>query len=402
MRNFATLFFPFSVASLLAQGVVPPLVDTVTNPWPGIASGPVPAGDVQQVHFVHLPTDPPNVFYCGVTSTSLSGTYGGVGGSDVLCGSYDVLTDTFTPNSHAAALNTSGTEFGLTIHSSGLLAVFDRLPGLPWLASRSALNAPWQIVAQISGLPSQSYYDPSLATYHGQLYLLHVYGTDIAMSPIDPVTAALTGPSVVIVHGATATSTANSPTPVTDPNGELIGVSHHDLVGGDNDHFMSLDLDPNTPAILMNDTTTWTNNGGFIGGSFFDAEYTPSPYHTIRIDTFWFTGGRARIGTTLYVRMFSPPTTGPEIYLSLYAASGAFLPAGLSIPGIQGLVGINPNGAFATSLVLHNNQNGEAVSSFNVPNSPGLTGARLPMQCATLEANSNTIHIGNTASLTID
>lgn len=404
MRKSATLsiFVLIPAIGLAAQGTIPPLVATTTNPWPNLGTGPVPGADVQQVFFQHLAGSPPNVFYCGMTCNSLPAANGGVGGTDLLAGTYDVLTDTFTPNNDAAALNTTGTEFGLTIHSSGLFAVFDRLPGQPWLASRSALNQPWQIRGQIAALPSQSYYDPSLATYHGQLHLLHVLGTDIAMTPIDPLTAAPAGPSVVLVHGASPGSTANSPTPVTDPNGELIGLSHHDLLGSDNDHYMSLDLDPATPSILLNDTPTWTNNGGFIGGSFFDAEYTPAPYHVLRLDTFWFTGGRAPIGTTMTVRMFTPPTTGPETYLSLYAVGSAFLPVGLAIPGIAGLVGINPNGAFATSLVLHDNQNGEATSSFAVPNSPGLNGVRLPMQCATLEAISNTIHIGNTASLVIN
>lgn len=398
----SVLAFCAIAASLIAQGVVPPLVTSVVNPLPGIGAGTVPASDVQQVSFVHLPTDPPNVFYCGMTNSVLSPSYGGVGGTDVLCGSYDVLTDTFTPNNDAAALNTTGTEFGLTIHSSGLLAVFDRLPGAPWLASRAALGQPWQIVGQFSALPSQGYYDPSLATYRGQLHLLHVYGSAIAMTPIDPLTAALTGPSVVIVNPVTAGSTANSPTPVTDPNGELIGVSHHDLVGSDNDHYMSLDLDPSTPAVLMQDTTTWTNNGSFIGGRFFDAEYTPSPYHVLTMDSFWFTGGRASIGSTMYIRMFTPPTTGPEVYLSAFVASGSFLPSGLPLAGVNGLVGINPSGAFGSALILHDNRNGEAVGTLAIPNVAAFQGISLPMQMATLEALSNTVYIGNTALFKID
>src|SRR5690606_3950202 len=95
---------------------------------------------------------------------------GGVGGTDLLTGSYDVLTDTFTPNTEAAALNTTGTEFGMMLHHSGLYAVFDRLPGLPWLAARPAVGQPWTIVGQINSLPSQSYYDPALADFGGQTY----------------------------------------------------------------------------------------------------------------------------------------------------------------------------------------------------------------------------------------
>jgi hypothetical protein len=352
---------------------------------------------------IHLPTDPPNVFLCGATvGAGLPPALGGVGGSDVVSGSYDVLADVFTPNGEAAALNTGGTEFGLMLHHTGLFAVIDRLPGQPWLASRTAIGQPWQIVGQFSQLPAQSYYDPALADFQGQTWLLHVLGTSIAMTPIDLTNATLTGPSVFIVSAAVSGSTANSPTPVLDPNGQLIGLSHHDVLGSDNDHFMSLDLDPATPSVLMNNTATWTNNGGFIGGRFFDAEFTPSPYHVLSIDTVWFTGGRAPVGGTMHVRMYTPPTTSGEVYLSLFAASNAFLPAGIPFPPLQGLLGINPGTGPASSLIVHNNQNGEALVSFTIPNVPALSGTRLPVQCATVAAVANVVYLGNTASLTVD
>lgn len=400
VRAACAAFVP--CCALLAQGVVPPVQINQVNPLPGLSTPAVPAASVQQVHTVHLPTDPPNVFYVAMTVTGLGAANGGVGSSDLLTGRYDVLTDTFTPNNDAAALNTASQEFGLMVHSSGLFASFDRLPGAPWLASRPALGQPWQIVGQISPIPSQSYYDPAVATYQGQVHLLYVLGTDIAMTPIDVTNATLTGTPRIIVNAALSGSTANSPTPVCDPAGELIGLSHHDVLGSDNDHYMSLDLSPATPSVLMNDTTGWSNNGGFIGGRFFDAESAPTPYHVFSMDTFWFTGGRSPVGGTMVITMYSPPTTGSAIYLSMFAGSDAFLPTGFSLAGVPGLIGVNPAAISPTPLTVHNNMNGEAIVSFQIPNTPSLSGLSLPAQSATLEATTGQFYFGNTAQLSID
>lgn len=404
MRVFLPLTGLVLSASLLAQGAVPPFEILQTNPLPGLSPplGSVGVAQVQQVCLIHLPSDPPSVYQCGLTVTSLF-SYGGVGGSDLLAGTYDVTTDTFTPNSEAAALNTAGTEFGLQIHRSGLLAVFDRLPGPPHLATRTAVGLPWVDVGAINPLPSQSYYDPSLADYHGQTWLLHVLGTDIAMTPINPASGATTGPSVVIIHPTIAGYTMNSPTPILDANGQLIGVSHHQTDNiADNDHYLSLDLDPNTPAVLMTDTTTWINNGAFIGGRFFDAEWTGSVYNVFAKDTFWCPGGRAQIGGTMTVDFYSPPTAGPELYLSALLVSGSFLPTPVAIPGLAGQLGIALTGAAWSGLYLHNNVNGTGSTSFSVPNNPALHNLRLPVQSATLEVLSAVLTLANTAALIIE
>ncbi|HLU40211.1 MAG TPA: hypothetical protein VK081_12565 [Planctomycetota bacterium] len=358
----------------------------------------MPGSNVQQVHMIHLPSDPPNVFYCALTVSGLQATFGGVGGTDLLTGSYDVLTDTFTPNTEAAALNTTGTEFGMMLHHSGLYAVFDRLPGLPWLAARPAVGQPWTIVGQINSLPSQSYYDPALADFGGQTYLLHVYGTSIGMTPINLSNATLTGPTVTIVNSARVGSTANSPTPIVDTAGSLIGLSHHDVLSSDNDHYVSLDLDPNTPPILMHDSTTWRNNGAFVGGRFFDAEST-APYHILAIDTFWTTGGRGPIGGTIDVFAYTPPTTTNEIYFSFLVIGAGFLPTGVPVPPIAGELGIDLSTMVTVSFPQHNNMNGEALVTLPVPNVPFLQGRALPVQLATFQVSTNSVTLGNTAQL---
>ncbi|MGE0145133.1 MAG: hypothetical protein AB7I19_18075 [Planctomycetota bacterium] len=387
--------------ALLAQGVVPPLQITQLNSHPSLSAGSVPGSNVQQVHLVPLPGSPSNQYLVGLTAGALQAGFGGVGGTDLLTGIYDSLTDTFAPDNLAAALNTSGTEFGLMISHDGLLAVFDRLPGLPQLATRSAVGAPWSLVGTITGLPTQSYYDPALARYRGAWHLLHVLGSDIAMTPIDVTTGALTGASRVLVQSAIVGSTANSPTPVVDSNGELIGLSHHDVVGSDNDHYMSMDLDPLTSSVLLNDTTTWTNNGGFVGGRFFDAENSPAPYHVFSIDTYWCTGGRAPVGGAMELRVFTPPSNAAPIYVSYMLFGGAFTVSGVTIPGINGALGL-ANVIAAASMPPHDNANGTSLLTLMVPNQPALSGLVLPVQSLTLDVTGGTLNLGNTAAMTID
>jgi hypothetical protein len=405
MRSgFPTVLCSFSAlfavsAALAAQGLVPPYRVSITNPLPGLSVPRVPGSNVQQVHFVHLPNDPPNVYLCSMTVAALPAGFGGVGGTDLLTGRYDALTDTFTPNNEAAALNTAGTEFGLMVHHTGLHAVFDRLPGQPWLASRAALGMPWQIVGQFAALSPQSYYDPALAEFGGQPHLLHVLGTSIAITPINLSNAMFTGPSVTVILQARPGSTANSPTPILDTTNQLIGFSHHDVLASDNDHYMSLDLDPNTPAVLMHDAATWRNNGGFVGGRFCDAEST-APYHIFAIDTYWCTGGRGALGGVLDVFAFTPPTSSTtEAYLSFLLIGAAFLPAPLPIPPIPGALGIDVSTLVSLPFPQHNNSNGEALLQMVVPNIPSLRGRSIAAQSATFRVATGQVFLANTCAL---
>jgi hypothetical protein len=387
-----------AVPAPLAQGTVPPFVLQVTNPHPNLSAPVIPVSGVAQIQLIHLPGDPPNIYSACMTVYGL-----GVGAEDLLCGSYDVLTDTLTTNNDAAALNTTGTDFGLMQHHTGLFAVFDRLPGPPHLATRTAVGQPWVDFGPIGGLPSQSYYDPALADYQGQPHLLHVLGVNIAMSPIDLTTGQLTGPSVVIASAARAGSTANSPTPIVGPNGELIGISHHDVLGADNDHYISLDLDFNTPALLVNDTTTWTNNGGYIGGRFFDAESSPAPYHVLSFDTYWCTGGRASVGDTIHVAFHVPPAMPPtHVHLSAMLLANDFAPP-ITVPGIQGQLGLQLSSVFwPGQLLLHDNTTGTASLAIAVPPVPAFSGIQFAMQSVTTDVMSNTFTFGNTARFAID
>lgn len=388
-------------SALSAQGLVPPFQMAQSNRPLGLNAGAVPGIEVRHVDLVHLPGSPPNVFYGSLTVLLLPPAFGGVARMDLLCGTYDVSTDTFTPNMDAAALNTSASEWGMRVHRSGLLAVFDRLNGWPWLAARPALGQPWQVVGAIRPLVPQSGYDPVLADHRGRLHLVYRSQRDIVMSPIDPATGFVTGSSTVIVVPSTPSSFVYSPQPVTDANGELLGISHSERNEADGDHRMSMDLDPATPSVLMNDTTTWTHAGGFTGGRFFDGECFPLMCGILAVDAFWFTGGRAAIGTSMPVTFHAPPGPLMQYISTMLVALDFATPA--SVPGLHGQFGLQTSTmVWDGSLSLHGSPDGSVTRMLAVPNDPVLRGASLAAQAVTFELLTNRTILGNTAALIVD
>ncbi|MCA8949988.1 MAG: hypothetical protein KDE27_10830 [Planctomycetes bacterium] len=408
MRLLPTLFFAVLVPSLASQGVVSPV--HVGNPAavPGLSAPAVPWVSSVDVRFVHLAGDPPNVYYTTATVTGLSAVAGGAGGLDVACGRYDVLTDTFVPNNDAAALNTPGHERDLSLHASGLSGVYIDSQSRIVLVSRATLAQPWQVVGPIALLcpcGSGNPFRAALADYRGQPQLIVNRFDTLVMGPIDLATGTMLGPDVTIVAGS-LTARPDWPVPITDPSGEILGVSHSMVFGAavaDIDHYVSLDLDPNTPPLPLHDAAVQAYAGGVAGGRFVDGEWTSATgTRLVAIDRIWTTGGRAPVGGTMVVRVFSPPTPGPELYLSALAASTGFLAVGQPMPPLLGLVGIDLASAWITTPAVHDNRNGEARVGLTVPNAPALSGTRLPVQCVTLEVTSGTFYLGNTAVVAVD
>ena len=316
----------------VGQGSVPPGTLRGMQRTVGLNPPAVPGANVHQVHMVQLPGDPDGTYTCALTVGSLPAANGGVGGNDILTGKYDALNDTFTPDLHAAGLNGSVNDFGFMFHHSGLIATWDRpgAAGTVQIATRQNLNSAWVARGPVTGLqPGPNYYDPALADLNGRLILLYLSGgvgaASIAWCPLD-VNTLQAGPSYVIVRPARAGSEANSPTPIVTSAGQLIGLSHHDVLGSDNDHYFSFDLDPVTPSVLFFDTPTWLNNGGYAGGVFYDAESTPAPYHILDLETVWWTGGRAAIGTSMEVTVNAPGRLSGVPPISFFVASRNFLP----------------------------------------------------------------------------
>lgn len=404
MRPHQFLLALAAAALVRGQGAVSPVILATSNPAPGFGGPALPALDPFRIDLVHLPGSPPEQSYCSISCSSLPWALGGVNGRDLLCGTFDAGTGTFTANAEAAALNTPNHDFDMRVHRSGLYAVMERnfipppwqpLPPEARLCVRAAIGQPWIDLALIGPLPPQGAWIPALADFHGATWLVFTQGYDLAMAPIDLVTGQLRAtPTVVVRNGAGGA-------PVLDANDQLVGFSHS-LVGSQgNDHYLSLDLDPNTPPIQLYDVNTNLMIGGSAGGRFFDGEYV-SPPHLLSFDTCWCTGGRAPIGSIMSVSCYSPPTAGAEVYFSSLLVGAAFLPVGTTVPGLQGLLGLAMGPLSVTAPVMHDNRDGSAVLQFAVPNRTALRGLAVPCQSVTLAASTNRLQFGNTAALTIE
>jgi hypothetical protein len=376
----------FSLAVLLAalapaQGPTPPRILGGMQHPPGLNPPAVPATEVLQIQLVRLSSDPFGTWTVALSVRGLAAAWGGRGGGDLLLGRYDAVNDRFVPSTAAAACNTAGTEFGGMLDARGLNLVFER-DGRITHARRPAVALAFGVGQQVANVPenTRSYYDPSLGSVDGDPVLFYHLDGQIRMDLFDPAASALFGPSVTVVQPRNAAAEANSPTPLFDRAGEVHGLLHHDLVGSDNDMYLTLDLDPTTPSHLLLDTPTWLNNGGFAGGKFFSAENAPSPYHVIQLEAVWMSGCDALIDRTATLDFFVPPAPA-DVSVSFLLMGTRYAATSIPIPGIGGSLGLDP-AALALTLPVgtHDAASGQATFAMQVPNDPGLFGVQIPVQ----------------------
>ena len=365
----------------------------------------VPGKTFSQIHIIPYPGKPGKYIVGMTVNSGLPGAWGGKGGSDLLCGVYDIRTDKFTPDKNAAFLNSSRTEFGLTLYHDGLLAYFESSRSgkyTGYLARRKSLQEPFSIVGPIQGLPKQSYWDGSLADVGGRLHLVHVYKHDIAVSPLDPSKPALTGSPKIVVRTPVQGKDANSPTPIVDSRGELIGLSHHVSVNA-NDHWLSFDLDPSTPALPFITTPDWINNGGYTAGTFYDADSAKTGYRISSVRAVWLAGGIASIGKKMEVAAYIPVQgvhPVPWVFSFLMLSTG-FRKSPAVIPGVTGKLGLSTAFLTAFSLGVHDPISGKAYTYFDVPGDPALKGTAVPAQCLCVEPATGMLALTNPAALTV-
>lgn len=329
--------------ALPGQGFAPP--STLRAAAPTLAFDPanLPLDTVEQIHLVRLEHDSGSMRTVALTCRGLALSMGGVGGRDLVSGQVDIALEQLSLDGLAAPLNTPADEFGLMVHHTGLLAVFERQGVGVFVAARSAITAPWAERGRVTGLPPQLFFDPAVANIDGDVHLLFLSGDSIAAARLDLTTLAL-GPARRVVGPARAGSLANSPTPIVDDCGELQGVSHHDLLAGDNDHYLALDLDPATPSLLALDTPAWINNGAFAGGRFFSASNAATGYRVIDVMLAFMPPVQAGPGEDVFVAIECGQPSVPEPMNPPILIGPGFLPGPITLPGIGGGLGLDPLG----------------------------------------------------------
>ncbi len=408
MRRFILLS---SMGLLLASGamaqgnVAPPHLNKFGKD-PIFNAPKIPGTTFSQINIIPYPGRP-GKFIVGITVASgLPPANGGVGGSDLLMGVYDAAKKTFTPDKNAAFVNSSKSEFGLTLHHSGLYAYMESAGGgtySPYLLSRKSLNSPFSVVGIIQGLPmKQGWWDGSLADINGKMNILYVLNHNIVAAPLTISGGTVTaGNPTILVNTPKPPNDANSPTPITTTTGELVALSHHVNVNA-NDHWVSFDLDPKTPALSFITTPDWINNGGYIAGTFYDAHSTSGTYQISSVKSVWWTGGKAKIGSNMEISAYCPVQgTGVTPWVSYFLISDKFLSTPITVPGVVGQFGLNPGFLTAVTIGAHNPLTGQAIINIPVPNNAALSGYAVPGQSLTIDPTTQKIMLGNTASLTI-
>lgn len=362
--------------SVEAQGLVAPAIVRAKQSTPGLSASALGVSSVWQIHLVRLPGDPIGIWSCSLSVRGLSTARGGRGGMDLLIGRYDVRRDVFTPNLAAANCNSTADEFDGMFDASGRHYVFDRngtLPAQIMYTNRDSTTAQFGTPLPVDGVPVQKWFDPSIGVVDGTLQLFYTEGASVVRAPFDPDMPSVVGPSHEVVRPSRTGATVDSATPIFDARGMVTGLVHCEFLGSDNDAFLTPDLDPATPSHPLLDTTGWTNNGGYAGGTFFFAERGG----IVNLQTNWMTASSARIGEPMALQIMSPPGSNA---ISLPFVGLSYLGNPIRLPGFTNALGIAPQTLIPLLAAGNDPRTGIAGYSFLTPLDPTLTGLELPMQ----------------------
>lgn len=366
------------------------------------ATGNIPLTSLTQISHNQLPGNAAGIFTTCATGSGLTAAAGGVGGSDVWIGVWDSNTGKMTSTQQAAALNSTGTEFGLMLDPTGRYAVFDRssgpqfsvrpAPGLPFPAPVPILDA-----GTATTWSGGAYVDPSLGLVGGKLKLFYLSGADILMDDFDisnPKTPRLGGNPVKVASSTTASS-PNSPTPIHGADKDVEGLWMANLVGSDNDMVFSADLNPKTPWVMTVDTTNWINNGGVAGGLLTYAN-TGWAYD---VEVAWLLGDTEKPGGMADITgavHLAPKQIASTIVLMSIGESKP-----LTIPGFMGQFGLNLSVLMPLGSMVHKDATHLGALSFQIPSDKTLSGVSVALQGLSINNMTKKVVFTNTTFLSI-
>ncbi len=398
MRIFtSTLTATVALTSLLAAQAGPGQItaSAVSKTLTYGTGGQIPGAWVQQISHNRLPGDAAGTWTTCVTTTSLPTTNGGKGNLDLLMGSFNAVTGKFTPNLYAAALNTTGVDFGLMLDPTGLFAVYDQASGV-YFSSRKSLTAAFSAPVKVSGITG-TYVDPALGRVGGKLKIFYAVSNTIVMQDLD--ITSLTAPKVsgqaTTVVTPIFSGTPNSPTPITGPDGDVEGLWYAELVGSDNDMMWAGDLDSKTPGIRVVDTTTWINNGGVMGGRLTHAG--PSAAGVYELGVAWLLGDVTAIGGKADIfGAFAKTANGVGITAIFLAAKEA---KALSFPGFKGSFALDLTSFSPLGAMTHVDNSDRGALQIVIPNDNSLKGIVVALQGLSIDTKAQTYTFTNTTFL---
>ena len=394
---YMSLLLPLLSANVCAQqyrgepfGMFGPPANNPGLDTTGIGNG---VTQVQQFYLRPHASLPRGTFYTVLTVVG----GGGPGGSDLMTGTYDLLTNTFTANTDAMGLSTSGAEFQGSVSHDLRVLIWDSPNGVKW-AARPGTTGQFGTANLVTGLPS-GYIDPQFGLIGGQSVVFYISGTDLWVGDFNATTGAVINQRLAAALGS-AGGQLHSPTPLDDKAGNSRALwCSNNVSGSDSDLWCNSGVEGLAPSLEVFDNGTgWANNPAAIGGR---AIYASSPGYTqnIQIDAVAMSSGTVpNAGGNLDFTVFTPPkpTGAPYVVTVLIGQLGTGpvkhpfggRPLGLSLAGILSLPSAPTDpitGDFTYSLPLP-------------PLPPGLT---VHAQAIGADFTTNTLIVGNTAVLSV-
>jgi hypothetical protein len=292
-----------------------------------------------------------------------AGTWTGsiTNGASLEVGTYNQVTQTWTPNTEAAALNPDTGNFGLMQERTGRYCLFDRADGV-YFSYRTGPGANFAAPVKVTGITG-TYVDPAPCWSGGKLQAVWTTFTSIVMQELDITT--LTAPKVVgtlvtITNRIGASGTIHSPTPVNGPDGDIEGLFLAESLG--TDLYFKAGLDPAVPHILMVDTPAWANNGGVTGARFI---YSRSGAKDV--EAAWMTGDVEAPGGTVDIGCGAPSTKNSAVTIVWIAAS-TIAPISLPAPLNVGKYALDIGTLIPLGTIVHGDASQYGTMSFKVPN----------------------------------
>ncbi|MEM7201675.1 MAG: hypothetical protein AAF628_15510 [Planctomycetota bacterium] len=383
----------------------------------------VPGDNLQQVHHVKLPGNPPGQWTSGLTCgglwaaspfATLGGDYSSIG---IAIGTVDPYNATFFVNGEAQNLNSSDDEMHLTLSPDGLWAMYERFDSAGTLlavliSGRSALGTNFPPGTPVSGFSGPGPFYPALGQVDGVWKCFYSDGQDIVMQDIDRAGAALQGAPQVVHRPVQPGAIAISPTPLTGTDGDVEAIWCADMLAprqrsgsgfvvgsGHADPVWANDLRPGTAGVVQVQNGDWQCCGGVAGG-FVNFTHNVAPaQHIMHSEAAWLLGDTEARGGILNMDVGARHASAPNPMFAIAlvaAAEGPLLP-------VQGFIGQFGLGIglvpFTIPLGATTTLNGTINFSFPIP--PGVAAGSLVAQAVVVDTTISAFILTNTAWLHI-
>lgn len=319
-------------------------------------------------------------------------------GWDFVTGIINITTKTFTKNTWVDKINSAGDEFAGSISDDGLLFVGDT-PNGPVYSTRTSLTADFTTSAPISGVP---------ATYVDSKYVsgdrfAYINGSDIWIGNLNRTTGAVTG-NARVSQNPSYSAGMHSHEPMYDENGKLKSWIQSTRPSGQqsNPSFQRAENDrAGDPVVDYHSDTTWDANpttlnssGTAYWASAASGYGDPLEIKMFALSTSFVPASGGTIDNTIYVP-FHP--TNPYQATMLVGSLGT---GGIAIPGVNGLLGLNPIGLVVLPPVTIPGNVGRASYAIKIAGAP--KGVTVPVQAVVVDIVPFTVNMTNTAGITIE